>query len=125
MNVKGMMRNRHLARAVGDIGFHEFRRQLEYKVQMRGGRVIVADRWFASSKICSACGYKMTDMPLSVRSWTCPDCGTSHDRDLNAAKNLAKLAVSSTVTACGEDIRPANTGATSTKQESNIKTTCW
>lgn len=125
LNVRGMMANHHLARAVGDMGFHEFRRQLEYKSAMRGGRVIVADRWFASSKICSECGYKMESMPLSDRSWTCPDCATHHDRDLNAAKNLAKLAVSSTATACGEEgadvVRSDNVKPASAKQESNIK----
>ncbi|BCJ87488.1 RNA-guided endonuclease InsQ/TnpB family protein [Effusibacillus dendaii] len=123
LNVKGMMTNHRLARAVGDMGFHEFRRQLEYKTAMRGGRVIVADRWFASSKACSDCGTKEEDMPLSIREWTCPECGTHHDRDLNAARNLMKLAVSSTATACGESVRPANTGAASTKQEFNVKAT--
>ncbi|WP_273365845.1 transposase [Alicyclobacillus herbarius] len=62
--------------------------------------------WFASSKICSECDHQQDDMPLSVRHWACPECGTIHDRDLNAAKNLVKLAVSSTVTACGENVRP-------------------
>jgi putative transposase len=123
LNVKGMMANHRLARAVGDMGFHEFRRQLVYKTAMRGGDLIVADRWFASSKICSKCGTKQESMPLSIREWTCLECGTHHDRDLNAAKNLMKLAVSSTVTACGEDVRPAHTEATSTKQEFNVKAT--
>ncbi len=123
LNVKGMMANHRLARAVGDMGFHEFRRQLVYKTAMRGGQLIVADRWFPSSKVCSACGTKQESMPLSVREWTCSECGTPHDRDLNAAKNLMKLAVSSTVTACGEDVRPAHTEAASTKQEFNVKAT--
>ena len=87
---------------------------------MRGGQLIVADRWFASSKICSKCGTKQESMPLSIREWTCLECGSHHDRDLNAAKNLMKLAVSSTVTACGEHVRPAHTEATSTKQEFNV-----
>lgn len=123
LNVKGMMANHGLARAVGDMGFHEFRRQLVYKTAMRGGDLIVADRWFASSKICSKCWTKQESMPLSIREWTCLECGTHHDRDLNAAKNLMKLAVSSTVIACGEDVRPAHTEATSTKQEFNVKAT--
>ena len=123
LNVKGMMANHRLARAVGDMGFHEYRRQLVYKTAMRGGQLIIADRWFASSKICSTCGTKQEIMPLSVREWTCSECGTHHDRDLNAAKNLMKLAVSSTVSACGEDVRPAHTEAASTKQEFNIKAT--
>ena len=90
----------YFARAAGTARY-EFRRQLEYKVEMRGGRLIVADRWFASSKTCSCCGYKRETLPLSVREWTCPECGTEHDRDLNAAINLKNYAVSSTVSACG------------------------
>lgn len=67
-----------------------------------GSVVVVADRWFASSKMCSVCGTKTKSLPLHVREWTCADCDTHHDRDLNAAINLRNLAVSSTVTACGE-----------------------
>ena len=103
LNVRGMVRNRHLARSIADMGFFEFRRQLEYKAAMRGGQVVIADRWFPSSKTCSACGSVQQDMPLSVRQWICPDCGACHDRDLNAARNLATYAVSSTVSACGEE----------------------
>jgi putative transposase len=73
------------------MSFFEFRRQLEYKAAMRGWQVVVADRFFASSKTCSACGQKLDDLPLSVRRWTCPDCGAVHDRDVNAAINLKKL----------------------------------
>lgn len=103
LNVRGMVRNRHLARSIADMGFFEFRRQLEYKAAMRGGQVVIADRWFPSSKTCSACGSVQQDMPLSVRQWICPGCGACHDRDLNAARNLATYAVSSTVSACGEE----------------------
>lgn len=103
LNVKGMIKNRRLARSIADMSFFEFRRQLEYKAAMRGGMVIVADRWFASSKICSCCGYQLESLPLSMREWVCPTCGVHHDRDLNAAINLEKLAVSSTVSACGEE----------------------
>jgi len=121
LNVRGMVKNRHLARSIADMSFFEFRRQLEYKAAMRGSQVIVADRFFASSKTCSVCAHKLDDMPLSVRWWTCPVCGTLHDRDINAAVNLKNLAVSSTVSACGEtgfglgrkvQVKPA-----STKQE--------
>lgn len=101
LNVSGMVKNRHLSRAISDMGFFEFRRQLEYKAAMRSGVVVVADRFFASSKICSACGEKIDKLPLSVRQWECPCCGESHDRDVNAAINLANYAVSSTVSACG------------------------
>ena len=99
--MRGMMANRRLARSIADMGFFEFRRQLEYKAAMRGGMVVVADRWFPSSKTCSVCGSVQEKLPLSIRQWTCPECGACHDRDLNAARNLAKYAVSSTVSACG------------------------
>ncbi|MCY0858743.1 RNA-guided endonuclease InsQ/TnpB family protein [Cupriavidus sp. D39] len=103
LNVRGMTKNRHLARSVADVGFFEFRRQMEYKAAMLGGVVVVADRWFANSKTCSCCGYKMDALPLSVREWTCPSCGTPHDRDVTAAINLRSYAVSSTVSAYGEE----------------------
>jgi putative transposase len=105
LNVSGMVKNRHLSRAISDMGFFEFRRQLEYKAAMRGGIVVIADRFFASSKTCSTsgCGYKVDKLPLSVREWTCPVCGAVHDRDVNAANNLQEYAVSSTVSACGGD----------------------
>jgi len=103
LNVRGMMANRHLARSIADMSFHEFRRQLEYKAERRGGLVVVADRWFPSSKTCSVCSSVQKKMPLSVRQWICPDCGASHDRDLNAARNLATYAASSAVSACGEE----------------------
>ena len=103
LNVKGMVKNQHLSRAISDAGFGECRRQLEYKSARRGGIVFVADRWFPSSKTCSCCGHKLDDLPLSTRSWTCPNCHSTHDRDVNAAINLKNLAVSSTVSGCGED----------------------
>lgn len=125
LNVRGMVRNRPLARSIADMGFFEFRRQLEYKAEMRGGTVVVADRWFASSKTCSACGHKLDALPLSVREWTCPVCGVVHDRDANAAMNLKNMAVSSTVSACGEDgsglRRKTKTKPASVKQEVNFE----
>ena len=101
LHVRGMMANRHLARSIADMGFHECRRQLDYKAQRRGGQMVVADRWFPSSKTCSCCGTVMKTLPLSVREWTCEACGAAHDRDVNAAKNLERYAVSSTVSARG------------------------
>ena len=101
LNVKGMLANRRLARAIADIGFHELRRQLEYKAAWRDGRIVVADRWYPSSKLCSCCGYRLETLDLGVRKWRCPSCSTLHDRDVNAAINLKNLAVSSTVSACG------------------------
>ncbi|WP_445672252.1 RNA-guided endonuclease InsQ/TnpB family protein [Pseudomonas inefficax] len=103
LNVRGMVKNRHLARSIADMGFFELRRQLEYKAAMRGGQVVVADRFYPSSKTCSSCGHKLEELSLSVRQWTCPDCATCHDRDVNAAINLKNMAVSSTVSACGEE----------------------
>jgi putative transposase len=106
LNVRGMMANRHLARAISDMGFFEFRRQLSYKLKRLGGTLVVADRFYASSKTCSACKTKAESLPLSVRSWTCANCGAQHDRDINAAINLKNLAGSEDlkvrpVSACG------------------------
>ena len=101
LNVKGMLRNRHLARAIADMGFYELRRQIEYKAAWRGGHVVLVDRWFPSSKICSVCGYRLEELSLNVRHWSCPGCGASHDRDVNAATNLRNMAVSSIASACG------------------------
>ncbi|MAB12422.1 zinc ribbon domain-containing protein, partial [Parvibaculum sp.] len=100
--------NRHLSRAISDMGFYEFRRQLSYKLERLGGALMVADRFYASSKICSACNTKAETLPLSVRSWTCANCGAQHDRDVNAAINLKNLAGSEDfavrpVTACGAE----------------------
>ncbi len=121
LNVRGMMANRHMARSIADMSFFEFRRQLEYKAAMRGGVVKVADRFYASSKTCSDCGHKLEALPLSVREWTCPACGVVHDRDVNAAINLKNMAVSSTVSACGEEgsdpTRKRRAKPASTKQE--------
>lgn len=99
LNVRGMIRNHHLAKSVADAAMAEVRRQLEYKAPLAGGTVVVADRWFPSSKTCSACGLARDALPLSIRHWTC-ECGADHDRDVNAAKNLEALAVAHTVTAC-------------------------
>lgn len=101
LNVRGMMTNRSLSRAVADVGMFEFRRQLEYKALRQGTRIFVADRWYPSSKTCSDCGYIHGRLKLSDREWACDDCGVIHDRDHNAAINLMKLAAGSAVTACG------------------------
>jgi putative transposase len=111
LNVSGMMKNRKLARSIADMSFFEFKRQLNYKAAMNGGVVVEADRWYPSSKTCSECGYKMDSLPLKIREWRCPSCETTHDRDVNAAINLRQYAltilnqtaVSSTVSACGEE----------------------
>jgi putative transposase len=109
LNVCGMVRNRSLARAISDCGWGEFRRQLEYKCERYGRRLVVIDRWYPSSKTCSACGHRLADLSLSTRHWRCPSCGTRHDRDINAAKNIlaAGLAVArgSPGDACGAEVR--------------------
>lgn len=103
LNVRGMVRNRRLARHVMDQSFYEFRRQLEYKARWYGSVVHVADRWFASTKTCSSCGEKNAGVVLGVDAWACPSCGVAHDRDENAAINLERLAASSAVSACGPE----------------------
>jgi len=103
LNVSGMMANRHLARAIGDQGFHEFRRQLDYKCKWYGSRLVVADRWYPSSKTCSCCGVVKTTLALSTRTFQCAECGFEGDRDENSAINLSRQAVSLTVSACGEE----------------------
>jgi putative transposase len=94
LHVRGMLANHRLARHVADASFAEIRHQLTYKTAWRGGTLIVADRWFASSKTCSQCGAVKAKLALSERQWTCTACGTVLDRDVNAAVNLARLAAS-------------------------------
>jgi putative transposase len=107
LNVRGMMANDRLARSISDIGFFELRRQLQYKASLAGGTVVVVERWFPSSKTCSACGSYRESLPLSVREWTCADCGTTHDRDVNAALNIQRVALATASwagsNACGEE----------------------
>lgn len=88
LNAKGMMKNHHLAKAVTDASFGEFARLLEYKCAERGRSFVKIDRFYPSSKTCSACGHRLDALPLSVRSWDCPACGAHHDRDVNAARNI-------------------------------------
>jgi putative transposase len=104
LNVRGMMTNHSLAGAVGDSGWGEFVRQLQYKCEWHGRTFVHIDRWCPSSKTCSACGAVVDSLPLDVRAWTCPECGVEHDRDINAARNI--LAAGLAVIACGGDVRP-------------------
>jgi len=92
LNVAGMMKNRRLARHIGDASFGEIRRQLEYKTAWNGGRVVLADRWFPSSKTCSDCGAVKAKLALSERVYNCMECGLGLNRDVNAARNLAAYA---------------------------------
>ena len=106
LNVRGLMATEKLARNIGDIGFYEFRRQLEYKARLYHADLVTASRWFPSSKICSACGRISEELPLSIREWSC-ECGTFHDRDMNAARNLCRYALDrascARINACGEE----------------------
>lgn len=87
LTVRNMVKNHSLARAISDAAWHEFRSFLEYKAAWYGREVVVVDRFFPSSRLCSTCGTLREKLPLHVRTWTC-GCGTTHDRDVNAAKNL-------------------------------------
>lgn len=105
LNVSGMVRNRKLARAISQQGWSQFITFLKYKGDLYGREVIQVDRFYPSSKTCSSCGTIQQSLPLHIREWTCDDCGTKHDRDINAAKNL--MALGTSVTAFGGDVRPA------------------
>ncbi|MFF1962373.1 RNA-guided endonuclease InsQ/TnpB family protein [Streptomyces sp. NPDC058232] len=118
LTVRNMVRNRSLARAISDAAWAELRSLLEYKAQWYGREVIAVDRFFPSSKLCSVCGTLQGKMPLNVRTWTCAACGTTHDRDVNAARNL--LAAGRAVSACGAGVRPQRRtpgGQSAMKQE--------
>jgi putative transposase len=103
LNVPGMVRNRSLARAISCTGWAEFRSLLKYKAERYGRTVVVVDRWYPSSKTCSACGFLLAALRLGTRRWTCPGCGARHDRDVNAAKNI--LAAGLAANACGGGMR--------------------
>ncbi len=110
LQVKNMVQNHTLAKAISDVGWSEFVRQLAYKAEWYGRTLIKIDTWYPSSKRCFDCGHVLDSLTLDIRSWTCPECGVQHDRDLNAAKNV--LAAGLAVSACGEAVRP---GAVKTK----------
>ncbi|WP_406337016.1 RNA-guided endonuclease InsQ/TnpB family protein [Streptomyces sp. NBC_00649] len=117
LTVRNMVKNRKLARAISDAAWSDLRSMLEYKAAWYGREVIAVDRFFPSSKLCSHCGSVQGTMPLHVRTWTC-ECGTTHDRDVNAARNL--LAAGLAVTVCGAGVRPQRSspgGQSATKQK--------
>jgi len=91
LNVKAMIKNRHLSKSIADSGWGELLRQLKYKSHWRGAQVVQIGMWEATSKLCSSCDYKNEDLKLSDREWTCPECSCHHDRDINAAKNIEKI----------------------------------
>jgi len=107
-NVKGMLANEKLARAIADVGVGMLRSQVEYKAKRYGTRLVIADRWYPSSRLCSICGWKNEALTLRDREWVCAQCGAHHDRDLNAARNLKRLA---TVTALPVASPTSNGGA--------------
>ena len=88
LNVQGMLRNHHLAKAIQEVGFYKFKETLVNKALVNGKQIVFVDRFYPSSKTCSVCGYKKRDLRLSDREWVCPKCGTKHDRDINAAMNI-------------------------------------
>ncbi len=125
LGVSWMLKNRKLARAIADMGFYEFRRQLEYKCQWYGSELVVVSRTFPSSKMCSRCGHRKKDLSLSEREYHCEQCGLEIDRDLNAALNLVAVSLLETLNACGEEVRLLADclnlqRAASMKQEPNI-----
>ncbi|MFF7144371.1 RNA-guided endonuclease InsQ/TnpB family protein [Streptomyces nodosus] len=120
LTVRNLLKNHTLARAVSDASWTELRSMLEYKCAWYGRELVVIDRWFPSSKLCGACGRVREKLPLNVREWTC-GCGTVHDRDVNAARNI--LAAGLAAAACGDGVRPqresSRTGRPSVKQETS------
>jgi putative transposase len=130
LNVTGMLACRRLARAVADQGFYAARRMLGYKTTWSGGQLIVADRWYPSSKTCSACGWRKPSLTLAERTFRCDACGLVLDRDVNAAINLLKLALGTAsgagtgpgnvAYACGAQVRPAHGRRRATNQEPGI-----
>lgn len=107
LNVKGMLANHKLALAISDVGFGEIKRQVQYKAVLYGTKIAQADQWFPSSKMCSTCGCVNKDLQLSDREWTCRICSTKHDRDVNAAKNLKRLATGTALPVASEAVMPS------------------
>ncbi|MEG4166787.1 MULTISPECIES: RNA-guided endonuclease TnpB family protein [unclassified Microcoleus] len=112
LNVKGMVRNHNLAKAISDVGWGTFINFLAYKLEKKGGKLVEIDRWFPSSKLCSNCYYQIDKLLLDIREWTCPNCGTRHDRDGNAATNIRAEGIrilqtdGTAVFANGGEVRP-------------------
>jgi len=104
LSVRNMVKNRSLARVISDASWSELRRMLEYKADWHGRELVAIDRWYPSSKTCSDCGHLLRSLPLNVREWVCAECGTVHDRDVNAARTI--LAAGLAVSACGDGVRP-------------------
>jgi putative transposase len=99
LNIKGMVKNHHLAKSISDAGWSEFMRQIKYKADWAGKTVVEIGQWEPSSKTCHSCGHKLDDLTLDVREWICPRCGAHHDRDINAAINIKALGMDRLCTA--------------------------
>ena len=122
LNVKGMVKNHKLAKAISDVAWGIFVNFLQYKLEREGKVLVEIDRWFPSSKTCSNCHYQLDKLPLDIRMWSCPNCGTCHDRDENAAKNIRAEGIrmlkadGTAVSAGGGDVRPTRGRKTMTRQ---------
>ncbi|HEU5374716.1 MAG TPA: RNA-guided endonuclease TnpB family protein [Ktedonobacteraceae bacterium] len=103
--VKNMVKNPKLSKAISDVGWSEFVSQLAYKAEWYGRNLVKIDKWYPSSKRCFDCGHILDSLPLDIRHWVCPECGTAHDRDVNAAKNIRSVGLT-VLNACGEAVRP-------------------
>lgn len=123
LNVKGMLRNRKLAKSVADVSFYEFVRQIQYKSEWHGRTAILIDRWYPSSKTCHHCNFVNQDLTLNDRDWDCPRCEKHLNRDFNAAKNIEREGLrlntvgTTEIQACGENARPSARRRFSVKQE--------
>ena len=127
LNVKGMVRNHSLAKVISDCGWGIFTNFLAYKLERKGGKLVEINRWFPSSKLCSNCFYQIDEMPIDVRDWTCPQCGTDRDRDGNAAANIRTEGIrmlqtdGTAVSAVGGEVRP-HSGRQSVLRHSPVST---
>lgn len=127
LSVRNMLKNKYLSRSISDSGWSEFIRQLEYKSEWKGKTLIKIDKWFPSTQLCSSCGYNTGPKPLHIRKFQCPNCGSKHDRDINAAINIRNYGSQTLdnryttgtvgIQACGEPIKPALLQNGSLKQE--------
>jgi len=120
LNVRGMLKNRRLAKSIADVSLYGFVRQITYKGEWAGRTVIFVDRWYPSSKTCFHCGFVNQNLTLNDREWVCPKCGRKLDRDFNASQNIKQEGlkiVGTTRLACGEDARPSVRRRSSVKQE--------
>lgn len=115
LNIAGLLKNHKLAKSISDCSWGEFVRQLEYKCEWYNCELRKIGRFEPSSKLCSVCGYKMDKMPLNIREWTCPNCNTHHDRDLNASLNILKIALS------GREEEPVDTVNNSPLEQENLE----